>query len=630
MSEIGSEVKKRLDVSTNLSYIDLVNSLKNLTKKGFSQLEGVQTQDPQIWLKLGICYERGICVKVEYDKAIDYFKKAATIGCAASYNGLGLCYLKKKDSSKAFAAFKQGVKGNNIDAYYNLGICYLDDKGVPQKEQSNRKEKGLSFLELAAKKGYIKAFNDLGNYHQNELGHLDSFLDSFEKKQPSYHQRLEGEAYIRKVLENLLKAINYYLKAQTNAEQAEIKQAKENLLQMLVNKNIRGGAKRGGAKNSEELCDFSQEGRLEDLFCEIIKAAKINAVPRNKEGTALHYACKYQHIDCAKILILAGANNKKNTMGKKSLDFIKDLNSKGELIKLHKLKKKARSLILIEEVKILFRNQSSIESFFKTPRSKDFGKLIKLTELCEKEISDSPRNEIIKKACCFLKRWLLNFKSCSERKILDGLPEVVSNDFFKKHHPLSSTFKLNEELTIENFSLYVIFHHIVRCLEGQKRFMKKRELLTDKFEDIRDIIIQGLPAHGNHFEWISIDNAAFEDSEAPHKNFSVLYTDPPLRKEEHAKELVKNLNKIAPLKGLANYGRGRDKDGYVVSIQDLRIARSRIEAEKCRNTNSNLPKFAHILKFFTSKDWHNLRQVSQDYTNIKLPKEKSVSVKRSF
>ena len=136
---------------------------------------------------------RGYWEAVTYNHAFHYADMAVRRGCTATLRILGECYLDGKGVSEdekkglqlliesnmvepnadvqykigsiyyaqgnqdsAFKYFKQAVSNGNTDAFFYVGKAYLHGKGVKQSEQ-----KGVNFLEKAAKNGNIEAAYEL-------------------------------------------------------------------------------------------------------------------------------------------------------------------------------------------------------------------------------------------------------------------------------------------------------------------------------------------------------------------------------------------------------------------------------------------------------------------------------------
>lgn len=315
--------------------------------------------------------------------------------------------------------------------------------------------------------------------------------------------------------------------------------------------------------------------------------AKVN-VPREQGWTALHFACKVgnrlNNFDCAKFLIFKRANiHKKNQTGKKPIDFIEDLGIRKQMISLFKCNKKAQTCLRIEEVQGLF----SSETFFNKYSDKDFNKVIKLIDLGIKKMKKKKVKKHVIEACSFLKRWLLILKSHPDIVMIPDNQDII-NDFGAKFR-IMKAIGLQESVpfTIKNFSLYILDCFIMPYLVGREIHTRKCESLDhDKFREVLDVLKQGLPPKwGDHFKWTLIDSL-IGDEITSHKDETMLITEPPLKIEKEAEQLVVKLDMIEPFKGLVIPI--RVNGGYAVGIRNLNMAKSRIEAAKYRQQVLNL------------------------------------------
>lgn len=83
---------------------------------------------------LGYCYEVGVGVEVDYEKAFRYYKKSADAGLAAGIYSVGYCYQVghgvEKDEGKAFELYLRASEMDFFDAHRALGFCYRSGIGV--------------------------------------------------------------------------------------------------------------------------------------------------------------------------------------------------------------------------------------------------------------------------------------------------------------------------------------------------------------------------------------------------------------------------------------------------------------------------------------------------------------------
>ena len=102
-------------------------------------LQTLQTQaaqgDAKAQIDLGQRYHFGRGVPQDYDKAREWYEKAATQGDATGQNSLGTLYQAGKgvpqDDAKARDLYERAAAQGNALAMYNLGWLYGQGKGVP-------------------------------------------------------------------------------------------------------------------------------------------------------------------------------------------------------------------------------------------------------------------------------------------------------------------------------------------------------------------------------------------------------------------------------------------------------------------------------------------------------------------
>jgi tetratricopeptide (TPR) repeat protein len=84
--------------------------------------------------QLGICYEFGLGIGQDCEKAIGWYTRAAEKGCSKAQNNLGCCYGSgegvKADMREAFEWCRKAAKQGNPKAQYNLGVCYDEGIGI--------------------------------------------------------------------------------------------------------------------------------------------------------------------------------------------------------------------------------------------------------------------------------------------------------------------------------------------------------------------------------------------------------------------------------------------------------------------------------------------------------------------
>ncbi len=104
------------------------------------------------------CYNKGVGVKRNTDKAAEYQRLAADAGDEDSYFPVAMNLYNANRHGESFKYFEKATKLENIKAAYFYGLMLFDgDEGVEQD-----KEKGLRYLQKAADTGHVAANLKLG------------------------------------------------------------------------------------------------------------------------------------------------------------------------------------------------------------------------------------------------------------------------------------------------------------------------------------------------------------------------------------------------------------------------------------------------------------------------------------
>lgn len=107
------------------------------------------------------CYDKGVGVKRNTDKAAHYQRLAADAGDQDSYMPVGLYLYNNGKHSEAFGYFEDAAKLGNYRAAYFCGIMLYDgDEGVDQD-----RKKGMTYLQQAADQGHVGANYKIGEIY---------------------------------------------------------------------------------------------------------------------------------------------------------------------------------------------------------------------------------------------------------------------------------------------------------------------------------------------------------------------------------------------------------------------------------------------------------------------------------
>ncbi len=105
------------------------------------------------FLQLGNQYYTGDGIALDYQKAAEYYLKAAELGNAAAQSMLGKCYYYgygvDQNYKTAVEWFEKSAYQGNMNAQYDLGVCYQYGRGTDQSM-----EKAAEYYRKAAEQGY--------------------------------------------------------------------------------------------------------------------------------------------------------------------------------------------------------------------------------------------------------------------------------------------------------------------------------------------------------------------------------------------------------------------------------------------------------------------------------------------
>ena len=105
---------------------------------------------------LGVCYDSGIAVTEDSEKAFDLYAKSAEQGYPGAQTQLGLFYATGRgvaqDYNMAVEWWHKAAEQGDPDAQFNMGLCYEDGNGVTQDS-----EKAEEWYTKAAELGHEKA-----------------------------------------------------------------------------------------------------------------------------------------------------------------------------------------------------------------------------------------------------------------------------------------------------------------------------------------------------------------------------------------------------------------------------------------------------------------------------------------
>jgi TPR repeat protein len=125
--------------------------------------------DPAEQTRIGNRFRKGEGSAQDYQKAVEWYRKAAEQGFAGAQNNLANMYEQghgvTQDYSKAAQWHLKAAEQENSNAQHSLGRMYLEGRGVPQDFLV-----AARWFQKAAEKRHPMAFRDLGNMHWKGLG----------------------------------------------------------------------------------------------------------------------------------------------------------------------------------------------------------------------------------------------------------------------------------------------------------------------------------------------------------------------------------------------------------------------------------------------------------------------------
>ena len=134
-------------------------STENITTEDFKKLlQSAESGDIKAQCSLAYCYIEGRGTTTNFEKAAEWWYKAAEQGYADAQYNLGVFYIRvKENAAEAFKWFLKAAEQGQADAQYRLVDCYLYGKGT----EVDQNEAG-KWLQKAAENGNADAQTKLG------------------------------------------------------------------------------------------------------------------------------------------------------------------------------------------------------------------------------------------------------------------------------------------------------------------------------------------------------------------------------------------------------------------------------------------------------------------------------------
>ncbi len=182
----------------SLYYDGIINGYQEFEKAFKYYLMAAKKDHPKAcWMIANMILNKR--VKYDFDTMWSYLNKAISLNSAASYNTMGLCWLRKinpeqkEDKEKAIKYFKKSADFGYVYAFNNLGLIYEKDNP----------DLSLEYFKMSAELNNSWALNKVGEYYRKN-GELDKAKLYYKKAISSPIKERNAYAYF-----NLA---NYYYK----------------------------------------------------------------------------------------------------------------------------------------------------------------------------------------------------------------------------------------------------------------------------------------------------------------------------------------------------------------------------------------------------------------------------------
>ena len=104
--------------------------------------QAAQAGNPQAQCYLGVCYQTGQGVELDYPEAVKWFRRAAEQNDPVAQCYLGVCYLHgagvPQEYGEAAKWLREAGEQGDPAAQFNLGVLYETGQGVPAKLRRSR------------------------------------------------------------------------------------------------------------------------------------------------------------------------------------------------------------------------------------------------------------------------------------------------------------------------------------------------------------------------------------------------------------------------------------------------------------------------------------------------------------
>ena len=149
---------------------------------------------------LGKCYENGRDVVQSYEKAVEWYRKAAEQGHAAAQYNLGVCYAEGRGVVQSYENavkwYRKAAEQGEVNAQNNLGVCYDNGQGVVRNY-----EKAVEWYRKAAEQGHAAAQYNLGVCYAKGRGVVQSYENAVEWYRKAAEQgNMSAQKWLKKII----------------------------------------------------------------------------------------------------------------------------------------------------------------------------------------------------------------------------------------------------------------------------------------------------------------------------------------------------------------------------------------------------------------------------------------------
>lgn len=188
-----------------------------------SYIQGGNRADPKSLVCIGICYERGIGVEENPDKAVEFYILGALLEFAPAEYHLGVSYELGKgvtaNLQRAFEYYKRAADQHYPDALYALALYYEQGKGGEADGDET-----LTYYKRAAEQAHVTAQHKLGLMHEEGKGVKKNVAKAFKwyklaAKQGDVESLYKLACHYEGKVKSS-KALKYYMAAESLGSQA--------------------------------------------------------------------------------------------------------------------------------------------------------------------------------------------------------------------------------------------------------------------------------------------------------------------------------------------------------------------------------------------------------------------------